>query len=36
MTYRLTLANSMNKNSKPVDMNQGSDFYTIDEAHYRS
>ena len=32
MFYRLALVNPMNKNSKSVDYNQGSDFYTIDEA----
>ena len=36
MIYRLTLVDSMNKDSKPVDMKQGSNSCTIDEACYRS
>lgn len=36
MIYRLTLVDSMNKDSKPVDMKQGSNSCTIDEARYRS
>lgn len=34
MAYRLTISNPMNKDSKSLDKNQGSNFYTIDGACY--